>query len=78
MIDLTHESGNGDDLQKAIAASLQETQTGILGGQVSREEQEISRYGSAGRFNVNHLNKSSLFFVRFTVYAKTCQPVRQS
>jgi hypothetical protein len=37
------QSPDGDELQKAIAASLQDTQ-GILGGQVSREEQDISRY----------------------------------
>ena len=30
-------------MQKAIAASLQD-QPGILGGQISREDQEISRY----------------------------------
>lgn len=43
VIDLTTETNDGDELQKAIAASLQDTQ-GILGGQVSREEQDISRY----------------------------------
>lgn len=49
VIDLTNVSDNNesDDIQKAIAASLQESQTqdtpGILGGQVSREEQDISR-----------------------------------
>ncbi|KAK3612082.1 hypothetical protein CHS0354_031152 [Potamilus streckersoni] len=40
-IDLTNDSEN-DDIQKAIAASLQDTQ-GILGGQISKEEQDISR-----------------------------------
>ena len=49
VIDLTNVSDNNetDDIQKAIAASLQDSQTqetpGILGGQVSREEQDISR-----------------------------------
>ncbi|KAL5020489.1 hypothetical protein ScPMuIL_003381 [Solemya velum] len=42
VIDLTSEQTDGDELQKAIAASLQDTQ-GILGGQVTREEQDISR-----------------------------------
>ena len=42
VIDLTNETPDQEDLQKAIAASLQESQ-GILGGQVTREEQEISR-----------------------------------
>ena len=47
IIDLTSENPEAD-LQKAIAASLCETNstgvaTGILGGQVSREEQDISR-----------------------------------
>ncbi|XP_060064125.1 ubiquitin carboxyl-terminal hydrolase 25-like isoform X1 [Ylistrum balloti] len=42
VIDLTNESASGSDLHKAIVASLQDTQ-GILGGQVSREEQDISR-----------------------------------
>ncbi|XP_041372903.1 ubiquitin carboxyl-terminal hydrolase 25-like isoform X2 [Gigantopelta aegis] len=40
--DLTSEVSEGDELQKAIAASLQDT-PGILGGQVTREEQDISR-----------------------------------
>ena len=40
VIDLTAETG--DDIQKAIAASLQD-QPGILGGQVTKEEQDISR-----------------------------------
>ena len=48
VIDLTSDNNETDDIQKAIAASLQDTQTqdtpGILGGQVSREEQDISRY----------------------------------
>nr|XP_022324465.1 ubiquitin carboxyl-terminal hydrolase 25-like isoform X2 [Crassostrea virginica] len=45
VIDLTSDTGDQDDIQKAIAASLQETQAGvgILGGQISREEQDISR-----------------------------------
>ena len=47
VIDLTSDNNETDDIQKAIAASLQDTQTqdtpGILGGQVSREEQDISR-----------------------------------
>ncbi|XP_048772789.2 ubiquitin carboxyl-terminal hydrolase 25-like isoform X2 [Ostrea edulis] len=42
VIDLTNDTGDQDDIQKAIAASLQESQ-GILGGQISREEQDISR-----------------------------------
>ncbi|XP_052060028.1 ubiquitin carboxyl-terminal hydrolase 25-like isoform X2 [Mytilus californianus] len=42
VIDLTTETNESDELQKAIAASLQDTQ-GILGGQVSKEEQDISR-----------------------------------
>ncbi|KAJ8316492.1 hypothetical protein KUTeg_006506 [Tegillarca granosa] len=42
VIDLTSETADTDDLQKAIVASLQDSQ-GILGGQVSREEQDISR-----------------------------------
>lgn len=42
VIDLTTDTNENDELQKAIAASLQDTQ-GILGGQVSREEQDISR-----------------------------------
>lgn len=41
MIDLTTEPAE-DDLQLAIAASLMDTQ-GILGGQISKEEQDISR-----------------------------------
>lgn len=42
---MTSDTGDQDDIQKAIAASLQETQAGvgILGGQISREEQDISR-----------------------------------
>ena len=49
MIDLTNEVGSAgvsleqDAVQKAIAESLRDT-PGILGGQISREEQEISRY----------------------------------
>jgi hypothetical protein len=53
VIDLTNVSDTNEteDIQKAIAASLadstgpyqQETTPGILGGQVSREEQDISR-----------------------------------
>lgn len=53
VIDLTNvsDSNETEDIQKAIAASLadnggpyqQETSAGILGGQVSREEQDISR-----------------------------------
>ncbi|XP_023931721.1 ubiquitin carboxyl-terminal hydrolase 25 [Lingula anatina] len=39
LVDLTNDE---DQLQKAIAASLQDNQ-GILGGQISREEQDISR-----------------------------------
>ncbi|ESP02356.1 hypothetical protein LOTGIDRAFT_138555 [Lottia gigantea] len=43
VIDLTKDTtGDNEDLQKAIAASLHET-PGILGGQVTREEQDISR-----------------------------------
>ena len=50
VIDLTNDGNESEDIQKAIAASLadsggpytQET-SGILGGQVSREEQDISR-----------------------------------
>lgn len=42
VIDLTSDNSDQDDIQKAIAASLQETQ-GILAGQLSREEQDISR-----------------------------------
>ena len=50
VIDLTNvsDTNESEDIQKAIAASLQDSQThetpGILGGQVSREEQDISRY----------------------------------
>ena len=43
VIDLTREVDTTDEMQKAIAASLQD-QPGILGGQISREDQEISRY----------------------------------
>ncbi|KAH3703156.1 hypothetical protein DPMN_078186, partial [Dreissena polymorpha] len=53
VIDLTSvsDTNESDDIQKAIAASLQdssgpyvqESSAGILGGQVSREEQDISR-----------------------------------
>lgn len=44
VIDLTNEGGSeNDDLQKAIVASLQDSTPAILGGQISREEQEISR-----------------------------------
>lgn len=49
VIDLTNvsDTNESEDIQKAIAASLQDSQThdtpGILGGQVSREEQDISR-----------------------------------
>ena len=50
VIDLTNvsDTNESEDIQKAIAASLQYSQThdtpGILGGQVSREEQDISRF----------------------------------
>lgn len=42
VIDLTNDS---DDIQKAIAASLQENNgsKSMLGGQLTREEQDISR-----------------------------------
>ena len=43
VIDLTSEVDTTDEMQKAIAASLQD-QPGILGGQISREDQEISRF----------------------------------
>ena len=50
VIDLTSDSNESEDIQKAIAASLQDSvggsvqeTSGILGGQVSREEQDISR-----------------------------------
>ena len=43
MIDLTGESGESLDVNRAISASLQDQQ-GILGGQVTREEQDISRW----------------------------------
>ena len=42
VIDLTQDNGEQQDLHKAITASLQDNQ-GILGGQVTREEQDISR-----------------------------------
>lgn len=42
VIDLTQETGEQQELNKAITASLQDAQ-GILGGQVTREEQDISR-----------------------------------
>ncbi|KAK6173821.1 hypothetical protein SNE40_017212 [Patella caerulea] len=42
VIDLTSEPADSEDIQKAIAASLHET-PGILGGQVTKEEQDISR-----------------------------------
>ncbi|XP_076438413.1 ubiquitin carboxyl-terminal hydrolase 25-like [Babylonia areolata] len=42
VIDLTHETGEQQEINKAISASLQDAQ-GILGGQVTREEQDISR-----------------------------------
>lgn len=52
VIDLTNEkqhqqqaaadSYESEDIRKAIAASLQDS-TGMLGGQVTREEQDISR-----------------------------------
>ncbi|PVD27319.1 hypothetical protein C0Q70_12475 [Pomacea canaliculata] len=42
VIDLTQETGERNDIDKAINASLQDSQ-GILGGQVTREEQDISR-----------------------------------
>ncbi|KAL8592865.1 hypothetical protein ACOMHN_050693 [Nucella lapillus] len=42
VIDLTQEAGEQQELSKAISASLQDAQ-GILGGQVTREEQDISR-----------------------------------
>jgi hypothetical protein len=41
VIDLTADNEQ-QELNKAITASLQDTQ-GILGGQVTREEQDISR-----------------------------------
>lgn len=42
MIDLTNDN---DDIQKAIAASLENpgTQPAMLGGQITREDQDISR-----------------------------------
>jgi hypothetical protein len=45
VIDLTNENTNGEDeMQRAIEESLKDIAgQGILGGQVSREEQEISR-----------------------------------
>ncbi|XP_070201808.1 ubiquitin carboxyl-terminal hydrolase 25-like isoform X2 [Littorina saxatilis] len=42
VIDLTNESGEQQEINRAINASLQDAQ-GILGGQVTREEQDISR-----------------------------------
>ncbi len=42
VIDLTSEATDNDEIQRAIAASLRDNQ-GILGGQITREEQEISR-----------------------------------
>lgn len=61
MIDLTNEGNESEDIQKAIAASLADSggpytqeSSGILGGQVSREEQDISRYT---------VNENSLFWV---------------
>ena len=45
VIDLTQgEGGEREQLRKAIAESLRETPPGILGGHITREEQEISRY----------------------------------
>ena len=41
VIDLTHDKEN-EEIQRAIAESLRDNQ-GILGGQVSREDQDISR-----------------------------------
>lgn len=45
VIDLTKDGGDGDEMQRAIEESLKDmaASQGILGGQVSREEQEISR-----------------------------------
>ena len=45
MIDLTSEACDSEQLQKAIAESLKDTPA-ILGGQLTREEQEISRYAA--------------------------------
>lgn len=44
VIDLTSESSEKDEIQKAIALSLQDQQHGMLGGQVTAEEQDISLY----------------------------------
>lgn len=41
-IDLTTGTEN-DDIQRAVAESLK-NQQGILGGQVTREDEEISKY----------------------------------
>uniref|UniRef100_A0A646QD05 Ubiquitin carboxyl-terminal hydrolase 25 n=1 Tax=Hemiscolopendra marginata TaxID=943146 RepID=A0A646QD05_9MYRI len=43
VIDLTNEGSEKEELQRAIALSLQEQQHGMLGGQVTAEEQDISR-----------------------------------
>ena len=44
VIDLTQgEGGEKEQLRKAIAESLRDA-PGILGGQITREEQEISRW----------------------------------
>ncbi|XP_064650656.1 ubiquitin carboxyl-terminal hydrolase 25-like isoform X2 [Lineus longissimus] len=54
VIDLTNDSGDGDELQRAIAASLQDSQGGlILGGQISREDQDISRILEASLLEEN-------------------------
>ena len=42
VVDLTNEDSD-NDIQRAIAASLQDNTPGILGGQISREDQDISR-----------------------------------
>ncbi|GAB6019919.1 Centromere/kinetochore protein zw10 [Chamberlinius hualienensis] len=42
VIDLTSENSEKDELQKAIALSLQDQHHGMLGGQVTAEEQDIS------------------------------------
>lgn len=45
VIDLTNDSSDKEeDLKKAIALSLKEHER-VLGGQVSMEDQDISRYG---------------------------------
>jgi hypothetical protein len=70
VIDLTNDSGDSEELQRAIAASLQDSQ-GILGGQISREDQDISRcvaecLDSAGFTSIWHISIGILHLALLT------------